>query len=255
MLFIGDIFSSPGRDVATCYLEAFRSRYDFIIANAENTSGGHGLSRKHFKQLRAIGIDAMTLGNHSWDNNDTHVIIEQSPRLLRPLNYPAGTPGLGCASFLTRSGERLNVMQAMGRVFMEPLDCPFAACDSALESIPEDEAVIVDFHAEATSEKKVMGYHLRGRVAAVLGTHTHVQTADEAIYSGTAYISDVGMTGAQDSAIGVDYEAVHQRLVQKMPARFEASRRPGTLCAVELELEGKRALSIRRLQWRPEDNA
>jgi hypothetical protein len=252
VLFIGDIFSKPGMKVTKAYLELERGNYDFIIANGENTAGGFGITRKHFEQLLDYGVDVVTLGNHSWDQQEVYVLLEESPRLLRPLNYPPGTSGLGYASFETPSGEFVTVMQAMGRIFMEPLDCPFRALDTALETIPSSHSIIVDFHAEATSEKKVMGFHLAGRVSAVIGTHTHVQTADETIMNGTAYLTDVGMTGVQNSSIGMRFEEVHQRFVKKLPLRYYPADHEGTLCAVALTLEQGRAKTIERIQWRAE---
>ncbi len=254
VLFIGDVFSKPGLRVMKAFLSRCRQDYDFIIANGENTAGGFGITRKHFEQMRAAGVDVVTLGNHTFDQPDAFSLLEETPRLLRPLNYPPGTPGLGNASFEARNGQRITVVQAMGRVYMDPLDDPFRALDDLIERVPAEEAVVVDFHAEATSEKKVMGYHLAGRASAVLGTHTHVQTADETIMNGTAYITDVGMTGVQASSIGMNFEEVHYRFVKKLPRRFRPADSAATLCAVDLELEGRRARAIRRIQWREGDD-
>ena len=223
VLFIGDIFASPGLNVTKQFLQEYKENYDFIIANGENASGGFGLSRKHFKQILSFGADVVTLGNHSWDQRETLELVEESSKLIRPLNYPLGSPGRGYGSFLTRTGEYIAVIQAQGRIFMEPLDCPYTAIDNALESVPDNQAIIVDFHAEASSEKKVMGYHLKSRVTAVLGTHTHVQTADEMIMGSTAYITDVGMTGPHDSVIGVHTRPALQRFLDGMPSRFETA--------------------------------
>ena len=253
VLFIGDIFARSGLKVMQAFLAEHRDDYDFIIANGENAAGGFGITRKHFKQMLDAGVDAVTLGNHSFDQNETLDLLEETTKLLRPANYPPGTPGLGAATYTTRSGEALTVAQVMGRVFMDALDDPFRAIDNVLESLPEGQAVIVDFHAEATSEKKVMGYHLAGRASAVIGTHTHVQTADETIMKGTAYITDVGMTGVQNSSIGMRFEEVHRRFVHKLPARYKPSDRAGTLCAVELTIEEGKAKSIKRVQWHKDD--
>ncbi len=249
ILFIGDIFGTPGIKAMQQFLAAVRDDYDFVIANGENAAGGFGITRKHFEQMRTAGVDVVTMGNHTWDKHEVFEIIEETPRLLRPLNYPPGTPGLGHASFASRSGERIAVVNAMGRVFMEPLDCPFRALDNLLEHHPKDEALIVDFHAEATSEKRAMGYHLSGRVTAMIGTHTHVQTADERISKGTAYITDVGMTGVQDSAIGMAFEEVHYRFIHKLPKRFKPADRQGAVRAISLEISGAKATQIERLQW------
>lgn len=248
-LFIGDVFGKPGLEVTAAYLERFGDRYDFVVANGENAAGGYGITRKHFEQLREMGIDVVTLGNHTWDQAEVVELLEETPRLLRPLNYPPGTPGLGHASFVARGGERVTVAQAMGRVYMDALDDPFRALDSVVEGVTPGEALIVDFHAEATSEKKVMGFHLAGRASAVVGTHTHVQTADETIADGTAYITDVGMSGVQFSSLGMNFEEVHYRFVTKMPRRFRPADRPGTLCAVSIEITGGRAKRIERIQW------
>lgn len=253
VLFIGDIFHKPGMRVVQAFLRERRDDYDFVIANGENAAGGFGITRKHFEQVREAGADVVTLGNHSWDQREAMELLEETPRLLRPANYPPGTPGLGHATFEARTGERVTVAQAMGRVFMEPLDDPFRAVDEIADGVPEGQAFILDFHAEATSEKKVMGYHLAGRASAVIGTHTHVQTADETLLQGTAYITDVGMSGVQNSSIGMNFEEVHHRFTTKLPRRFRPAESDGTLCAVELELEGSRATAIRRLQWRDGD--
>jgi metallophosphoesterase (TIGR00282 family) len=250
VLFIGDIFAKPGLAVMQAYLTEFRDQYDFIIANGENAAGGFGITRKHFEQMRGAGVDVVTLGNHSFDQAEAAEVLEQTPHLLRPYNYPPGTPGLGAATFTARTGERVTVAQLMGRVFLDSLDDPFRRADDLLESLPTGQALIVDFHAEATSEKKVMGYHLAGRAAAVIGTHTHVQTADEGLWKGTGYITDVGMTGVQDSSIGMRFEEVHHRFTRKLPARFRPAEGPGTLCAVALTLANGRATAIERVQWR-----
>ena len=252
LLFIGDIFAKPGLRVARAFLETYRDDYDFIIANGENAAGGFGITRKHFKQLLDAGVDVVTLGNHSFDQAETLSLIEETPRLLRPLNYPPGTPGLGYATFEARGGESVTVAQAMGRIFMDALDDPFRALDAVVEATPPGQALVIDFHAEATSEKKVMGYHLAGRASAVIGTHTHVQTADETLLKGTAYITDVGMTGVQNSSIGMRFEEVHRRFVHKLPARYKPADRPGTLCAVVLTLENGKATAIERVQWQAE---
>jgi metallophosphoesterase (TIGR00282 family) len=253
VLFIGDIFSKPGLRVMEAYLQRFGDEYDFIVANGENAAGGYGITRKHFEQMRSAGVDVVTLGNHAWDQGEVVELLEETPRLLRPLNYPPGTPGLGSASFVARGGERITVVQVMGLVFMSALDDPFRAIDATLERAAPGEALIVDFHAEATSEKKVMGFHLAGRVSAMIGTHTHVQTADEQINDGTAYITDAGMTGVQYSALGMSFEEARYRFMTKLPRRFRPANRPGTLCGVELTIEAGRAKAIRRIQWQADE--
>ncbi len=254
VLFVGDVFAQAGFRVLKAYLKQHKKDFDFIVANGENVSGGRGISHKHFKDMLNAGVDVVTLGNHVWDNTEAVKLLEESSRLLRPLNYPINTPGLGYTTYSNRSGDRIHVATAMGRVYMEPLDCPFRSIDTVLERVPGHEPLIIDFHAEATSEKKTMGHYLAGRVTAVIGTHTHVQTADEVIKKGTAYITDVGMTGVQDSAIGMDFEAVQQRLVNKIPKRFRPAEGDAKLCAVVIEIEKGKAKAIRRLQWKEPDS-
>ena len=249
LLFIGDVFSTPGIRALQAFMQERGSGYDVVVANGENAAGGFGITRKHFEQMRDAGVDVVTLGNHSWDQREALELVEESSRIIRPINFPPGTPGLGATTVEARTGERVTVIQAMGRVFMEALQDPFLAVDAALEELPDGRAVLVDFHGEATSEKKVMAYHLRGRVAAVIGTHTHVQTADEAVYDGTASITDVGMTGVQDSSIGMDFDAVHKRFVTKLPHRFRPATGHATLCAVAIDIERARATSIERIRW------
>lgn len=249
VLFIGDVFATPGMVAAQAFLKEHHHEYDLVIVNGENSAGGFGITRKHFEQLRNAGADVVTLGNHGFDKPDAVDLLETSPRLLRAANFPPGTPGLGAHVYEARNGGRVAVMQLMGRVFMDPLDCPFRTADDVLEGLPTGVPVIVEFHAEATSEKKVMGFHLAGRVAAVLGTHTHVTTADEAVFRGTAYITDVGMTGVQHSSIGMAFEEVHGRFVGKVPVRYRPAEGPATLNAVVLELDGVQATSIQRLRW------
>jgi len=251
LLFVGDVFATPGMEAATAFVKERRPEYDLVVVNGENAAGGFGITRRHFEQLVAAGADVVTLGNHAFDQAEVFELLEETPRLIRPANLPMGTPGVGSHVFPTRDGGRVAVVQVMGRVFMDPADDPFRAVDEALERVPAGVPVVVDFHAEATSEKKVMLYHLAGRVAALVGTHTHVQTADETVYKGTAYITDVGMTGVQGSSIGMRYEDVFQRLVTKLPRRYRPADGPATVCAVAVEVEGTRATSVHRL-WVPQ---
>lgn len=252
ILFIGDIFGSPGRRVTAEFLAAERDSFDLVIANGENATAGRGLSRKHYQELRDAGIDLITLGNHTWDQRETKDLLEETPRLLRAANYPPGTPGIELALLETAAGERLAVGQLLGRVFMEPVDDPFAAADRLVEQVPAGVPLLIDLHAEATSEKKVLGWHLRGKAAAVIGTHTHVQTADELLDRGTAYITDAGMTGVQDSAIGMGFEEVHYRFTTKMPRRYRPAEGEAELRGVIIDLEGERSTRIERLRWRVE---
>lgn len=246
---MGDVFATSGMEAAQAFLKQHHGDYDFVIVNGENSAGGFGITKRHFQQLRNAGADVVTLGNHGFDKPDTGELLENNPRLIRAANYPPGTPGLGSHVYEARNGRRVAVMQLMGRVFMDPLDCPFRKADDVLETLPADVPVIVEFHAEATSEKKVMGFHLAGRVAAVLGTHTHVTTADEQVYKGTAYITDVGMTGVQNSSIGMRYEEVHARFVGKVPVRYKPAEGRAAVNAVVVQLDGTRATAISRLSW------
>lgn len=252
LLFIGDVYGAPGLAAAQAYLERHRDAYDFIVANGENCAGGFGIARTHFRALRDAGVDVVTLGNHTFDQAETADLLEETPRLVRPLTYPRGTPGVGFVTLPARDGSRVTVGQVMGRIFMEPMDDPFDAADAIVEAAGPNEAVIVEVHAEATSEKRVLAYHLEGRASAVIGTHTHVQTADEAIHQGTASITDVGMTGVERSSIGMRFEEVHYRMRTKRPKRFKPASGDATLCAVALTLDGRRAQAIERIRWRHE---
>ncbi len=251
ILFVGDVFATPGMRAATSFVAERRPEYDLVIVNGENAAGGFGITRRHLEQLLTAGADVVTLGNHAFDQNEVLELLEETPRLLRPANLPVGTPGTGHSVVQTASGDRAVVVQVMGRIFMDPIDDPFRVMDEVLDAAPAGVPVIVDFHAEATSEKKVMLHHLAGRVAALVGTHTHVQTADETVYKGTAYITDVGMTGVQGSSIGMRYEDVFHRLVVKLPRRYRPAEGQATVCAVTMEVAGTRARSIERL-WVPQ---
>ncbi|HXE79556.1 MAG TPA: TIGR00282 family metallophosphoesterase [Vicinamibacterales bacterium] len=253
VLFIGDIFGRPGRDLVRTGLAALVERHgvDLVIANAENAAGGFGITREVGDELLAYGIDVMTSGNHVWDKKEAIDYIGAEPRLLRPANYPAGVPGRGSCVARTRDGRSVGVVNLMGRVFMPQVDSPFAVADRELEALAgRAAAVIVDFHAEATSEKLAMGWHLDGRATAVIGTHTHVQTADEQVLpQGTAYITDVGMTGPHDGIIGVDREAALSRFLTGMPSRFDPASGNPRLNAVLVRADERtgRAASIARI--------
>jgi hypothetical protein len=227
ILFIGDIFGKPGREIARRAIPALVEQrdIDFVIANVENSAAGFGVTGDIAEAILGYGVDLMTSGNHVWDKKEVLDYIPRQPKLLRPANFPAGVPGRGSYVGKTRTGEPIAVLNLMGRVFMMPLDDPFALAAREVESLKaRARVVIVDFHAEATSEKVAMGWHLDGRATAVLGTHTHVQTADERLLpKGTAYQTDVGMTGPHDSIIGVTVEAALGRFLTGMPAKFEAA--------------------------------
>ena len=253
ILFVGDIFGKPGREIARRAIPALieRESLDFVIANVENSAAGFGVTGDIADTILGYGVDAMTTGNHVWDKKEVLDYVPRQPKLLRPINFPPGTPGRGSYVGRTRSGEAIGVVNVMGRIFMQPLDDPFAAVVKEIEAIrAKARVIIVDFHAEATSEKVAMGWHLDGRVTAVFGTHTHVQTADERILpKGTAYLTDAGMTGPHDSIIGVTTEIALTKFVTAMPARFESASGPGRLNAVLVtadQASGK-ATAIERL--------
>lgn len=253
ILFIGDIFGKPGREIVRRAVPALVEQrdIDFVIANVENSAAGFGVTGDIADVLLGYGIDAMTTGNHVWDKKEVLDYIPRQPKLLRPANYPAGVPGRGSYLGRTRTGEPVGVVNVMGRVFMTPLDDPFAVVVREIDALrAKARVIIVDFHAEATSEKVAMAWHLDGRATAVFGTHTHVQTADERILArGTACMTDVGMTGPHDSIIGVTVEAALGRFLNAMPTRFEAATGPGRLNAVIVTADPAtgRATAIERL--------
>lgn len=262
LLIIGDVMGAPGRRVLAAQLPHLRERLqiDFVIANGENADdGGAGITGDAAHALFAAGVDVLTSGNHAWDRREALAYIQTEPRLLRPHNYPAGTPGSGW--YVAEVGAcRIGVLSVMGTVFMQPtLACPFRTADAVLADKPDDvTTVVVDFHAEATMEKWALGWYLDGRVSAVVGTHTHVPTADERVLpKGTAYISDVGMTGCYESVIGLEIETTLKRLVHKLPERFEPAVGNATLCAVLIEVDATtgRSRSIRRLALEELDSA
>ncbi len=243
-LFIGDIVGRSGRAIVYERLPKLVRdwKLDLVMANGENAAGGFGITESIYRELLDAGVDAVTLGNHAWDQKEALVFIERAPRLIRPINYPIGTPGRGSAVVEAKNGARALVVNAMGRIFMEPLDDPFAAVDHELMACPlrsGADAIIVDFHGEATSEKQAMGYFCDGRASLVVGTHTHVPTADQRVLpGGTAYMSDVGMTGDFDSVIGMAKDEPMQRFLRRVSsARFEPATGPATLCAVAVETD------------------
>ena len=244
ILFVGDIVGRSGRSVVHERLPRLVRdwKLDLVIANAENAAGGFGITETIYRELIDCGIDAITLGNHAWDQKEALVFIERAPRLIRPINYPSGTPGRGAALIETKNGARALIVNAMGRIFMDPLDDPFVAVERELAACPLGggaDSIVVDFHGEATSEKQAMGYFCDGRASLVVGTHTHVPTADLRILSGgTAYMTDVGMTGDFDSIIGMSKDEPMQRFLRRVSsARFEPASGPATLCAVAVETD------------------
>jgi 2',3'-cyclic-nucleotide 2'-phosphodiesterase / phosphoenolpyruvate phosphatase len=247
VLFIGDIFGKPGRNLVSSHLPTIRSKYDFVIANAENAAGGFGLNKDSFSSIMKAGVDCITLGNHAWDNREVLSLIDD-PRIVRPKNYPSGAPGRGWASFDVNS-ERITVTNFLGRIFMNPLDDPFAALEEILE---QDNlgAVFVDFHAEATSEKACFAWHFDGRIAALIGTHTHVPTADTRFLAqGTAFQTDSGMTGPQDSSIGMGLEAAIYKFRTGLPQKNEVAQGQCILNAVEFDLTGNLVTRLARYSF------
>lgn len=244
ILICGDVVGRAGREAVTGNLPSLRDRYgiDFVIINGENAAGGFGITPKICDEFYAAGADVITTGNHVWDQRDIIPHFEKESRLMRPDNFPAGTPGKGVAEFRDARGRRVVVLHLMARLFMDPLDDPFAAVSKMLETwrlSANADAIVLDFHGEATSEKMAMGHHVDGRVSAVVGTHTHVPTADaQVLPGGTGYISDIGMCGDYDSVIGIRKEISVERFVRKMPtARMEAAQEEATLCAVLIDTD------------------
>jgi 2',3'-cyclic-nucleotide 2'-phosphodiesterase len=254
VLFIGDIVGEPGRKALRNGLPPLidKLKIDFVIANAENAAGGFGITRPVCEEIFSVGVNILTSGNHIWDKKEAMQYIMEEKRLLRPANYPDEAPGYGSIIAETPAGEKIAVLNLAGRVFMNQLDCPFKTAKAALLKLKEEtRVIIVDFHAEATSEKAAFGWFLDGEVSAVIGTHTHVQTADEKILpEGTAFITDVGMTGPINSIIGVKKELVISKFLTQVPVRFETAKGLSMLSCVVLEIDAKtgRAASIERLQ-------
>jgi 2',3'-cyclic-nucleotide 2'-phosphodiesterase len=262
LLFIGDIVARPGRELVRRGVRTLVRRHaiDLVVGNVENAAGGAGITREILDEVLKAGIDVLTSGNHIWDKREVLEFIDNTPRLLRPANYPARTPGAGSYVWQGPAGTLVGVINVMGRVFLANIDDPFAIVTQQIERVRAAGArvILVDFHAEATSEKLAFGWFLDGRVTAVVGTHTHVQTADERVLpQGTAYITDVGMTGAHDGVIGMDRESVLARFTTGLPARFEPATGDPRLNAVVIEAnpESGRAVSIERVSLSAEELA
>ncbi len=252
ILFIGDIVGKPGRRAVRELLPWIveERRIDFVIANCENAAAGFGVTSEVIEELYGCHIDVLTSGNHIWDKKEIMDVVEGYETLLRPANYPAGAPGRGSVVVTSPGGIRVGVINLAGRVFMNPLDCPFRTADREIgEMKGKAHVIIVDMHAEATSEKVAMGWYLSGRVTAVLGTHTHVQTADDRILPGeTAYITDVGMTGPFDSVIGIKKEVILQRFLLQIPNKFDVAKGDVRLQGVTVEIDPDgRAKGIERV--------
>ena len=252
ILFVGDVFASAGRRILADHLADIikAQRIDLAIANGENAAGGFGLTPAIADDLFALGLDVITSGNHVWDRRELYEYLNRQPRLLRPANYPAGNPGKGVTVVRARNGVDCAVLNLQGRTFMASTDCPFRAADEIIAGLdPSVKVRFVDFHAEVSSEKMAMGWYLDGRVSAVVGTHTHIPTADTRILpGGTAYQTDVGMTGPYDSVIGVQKEIILERFLTALPVRMEAAKGTPELHAVivGVDPETGNAVSFRR---------
>ncbi|MCC5464465.1 TIGR00282 family metallophosphoesterase [Pelosinus baikalensis] len=241
VMMIGDICGQPGRRTAAHYIPLLKKKYnlDLIIANGENSAGGVGITAHVLEELLELGIDCITTGNHVWDKKEVFNFIDTEKRLIRPANYPPGTPGKGY-HILSMNNYKIAVINLLGRVFMPPIDCPFRTADQILSEIKDRcEIIIIDFHAEATSEKLALGYYLDGQVSCIVGTHTHIQTADERILpEGTAFISDIGMVGSWNSILGVDKEPVIQKFLTGLPTKFTVASGSETIfCAVIIKID------------------
>ena len=254
VLFIGDVVGKPGRRSVQDLLDGIidTHRIDLVAANAENAAGGFGITYQTASELFDAGVNVLTTGNHVWDKKEAIPLLKEAEHILRPANYPAGTPGHGFCTVSTPGGVEVTVLNFSGRVFMSSLDCPFQRVDDVLEEVSaRSNCILVDFHAEATSEKRAFALYLDGRVSAVLGTHTHIPTADERVLPlGTAYISDLGMTGNEEgSVIGIDFDAAIHRFKTQMPVRFDLAKGVPVLngAVIKIDPDSGKALSIERV--------
>ena len=252
ILFIGDIVGRSGRAVVLEWMPRLIADWKLHlgVVNGENAAGGFGITEAIYNELIDAGADAITLGNHAWDQREALVFIERAPRLVRPLNYPAGTPGRGAALIEAKNGKRALILNAMGRIFMDALDDPFAGVERELTACPlrqGADAIVLDMHCEATSEKQAMGYFCDGRVSLVVGTHTHAPTADHRILpGGSAFVSDVGMCGDFNSVIGMNKDEPLNRFLRKIPsAKFEPATGAATLCALAVETDDATGLAAK----------
>jgi metallophosphoesterase (TIGR00282 family) len=263
ILLIADIMGKPGRWAVSQILPELKKihQIDFTIANVENAAGGFGLTREIAQKIRHYGVDCLTSGNHIWDRKDIFPYLNENPRILRPANYPPDVPGRGAGIFELIDNSKIGVINIQGKVYIKEIDCPFRIADKEIEKLKrETKVIIVDLHAEATSEKMALGWYLDGKVSAVLGTHTHVQTADEIILpQKTAYITDVGMTGPHDSVIGITKEDAIARFVTQIPRRFTLAKNDIKFCGavVKIDPDSGKAFSIERIKIdipQPEEN-
>jgi len=255
IVYIGDVIGKPGRRVLSDFMPALLKRYSpqLVVANGENSAGGFGITPEVVAELRSFGVDVITSGNHIWDKREIIDYIDGDASLLRPLNFPVDNPGAGSFIFETPSGAKVGVINLAGRVFMPPVDCPFLAAGEEVEAIrAQTPIIIVDLHAEATSEKVAMAHYLDGRVSAVIGSHTHVQTSDERVLAGgTAAITDAGMTGPMDSVIGVEKDVIVRKFLSGMPERYGVAKKGLEVQGVCVTVESKtgRAVKIERIKY------
>jgi metallophosphoesterase (TIGR00282 family) len=253
IMFVGDVVGRPGRQICSQLIPKLRTQYgvDLVLANGENAAGGFGITPRVLEELLSSGIDIVTSGNHIWDRKEIYEVMDKEERLLRPLNYPPGVPGRG-SCLVNCKGKEVGVINVQGRVFMDPIDCPFRTIEPEVDRMRgKTNIIVVDMHGEATSEKMAMGWFLDGKVSCVIGTHTHVQTADERILpGGTAYITDVGMTGPSDTIIGLSRGPILRRFLTHLPERWEVGKGDPLLCGVLVDIseETGKAESIKRIK-------
>jgi metallophosphoesterase (TIGR00282 family) len=238
-LIVGDVVGKPGREILKKYLDKKKSDYDFIIINGENAAGGFGITGKLADEFFSWGIDVITGGNHIWDKREMYEYLDNNDNVLRPLNYPMGVPGSGYVIKRAKNGDKVAVVSLQGRVFMTPIDCPFTKIEELFWEIGEDvKTIIIDVHAEASSEKVAMGWFLDGRTSLVFGTHTHVQTSDNKILpKGTGYITDVGMTGSQNGVIGMSVESIIPKFLTSLPQRFQIAEGNERINGLDVEID------------------
>lgn len=259
LLFVGDVVGRAGRRMLAEQLDRLVDHHfiDLVVANGENAAAGYGLTATVLKELFAAGVDVVTSGNHIWDKKEINPVLEKERRLLRPANYPPGLPGRGSGVFETPAGIKVGVLNLEGRVFMKNLDCPFRSADPLVAELKQiTPIVLVDFHAEATSEKQALGFYLDGRVSAVIGTHTHVQTADERVLpGGTGYLTDAGMTGSREAVIGNQVEQALDRFLTQLPVKLEVAKKDPFLCGVILTIneDSGGCETIERIQVRSQN--
>lgn len=239
ILVIGDVVGNPGRKILKAYLDKFKNNYDFIIVNGENAAAGFGITIKLCDEILSWGVDVITSGNHIWDKKEIYDYLDRSNKVLRPHNYPKGVPGVGFTILKDKKGNKIAVVSLQGRVFMPPIDCPFTVGNELIDELRKEcKHIIVDFHAEATSEKLALATYLDGKISALYGTHTHVQTADNKILlEGTGYISDVGMTGSDDGIIGMKKESIIPKFLTSLPQRFEVAEGKERINGLDIELD------------------